>query len=229
VLSLFAAAPTTAFLFRNPVASASHFFWCAFTIFAGALLVRLSRGNQLKAISLAIFTASMGLLYFASGLYHAILLPVDSPTLHWFQLLDHSAIYLLIAGSYTPVVAVLLRGWGRVVLLSTVWTLAIVGIASKWLLPLPPYPLTVSIYIAMGWVGLMQLPALFRALGARGMGMVLLGGIFYTLGGVSDALRWPDLWPGIVGPHEVLHLSDMAGTGVHIGVMLQYVVPYQNV
>jgi hemolysin III len=223
---LLGSAPTLPFLFRNPVSSASHFLWCAFALFAGAFLVRLSRGNRLKAVSLAIFTASMVVLYFASGLYHALRLPMDSEALHWFRLFDHSAIYLLIAGSYTPFVVVLLRGRGRVILLSAVWGLALLGIASKWLIAMPPYPVTVGIYIAMGWVGVIQLPALIRAMGLRGMGLVLLGGVFYMIGGISDALRWPDIWPGIVGPHEILHLSDMVGTGIHILVMLHFVVPY---
>lgn len=226
MVDLLAAVPTAAFLLRNPVSSASHFLWCLFTFFAGAFLVRLAGRDKLKAISLAIFTASMVLLYFASGLYHALILSDEA--LHWFRLVDHSAIFLLIAGTYTPVVAVLFRGRPRVLLLGLVWAIAVVGIACKWLLRAPPYPLTVGIYIGMGWVGIMYLPAMIRALSLRGMGVVLLGGVCYTLGGVADALGWPDLWPGVIGPHEVMHVCDMAGTLVYIFVMLWYVVPHQG-
>lgn len=219
-----ASAEIAPFVLRDPVASASHFFWCVFALFAGLFLVRLARGNRLKMISLSIFTATMVILYFASGLYHAVQVPAD--TLGWFLKIDHSAIYLLIAGSYTPVAAVLLTGRGRAVLLTAVWALAVVGIASRWLLPSPPYPLTVGIYIAMGWVGLLQLPALARALGVGGMTLALLGGLFYIFGGVTDVLKWPVLLPGIFGPHEIHHLSDMAGTTAHIAMMFRCVVPH---
>ncbi len=208
---------------RDPVSSASHFFWCFFALFAGLFLIRLSRGNRLKVVGLSIFTASMVVLYFASALYHAVVLPESS--LYWFRQLDQSAIYLLIAGSYTPVVLVLMTGTARTFLLSAVWGLALVGIVCKWLLPGVPYPVAVGIYIAMGWVGVLQLPALVRGLGYGGLRLALLGGLFYTLGGVGDVLHWPVLLPGIVGPHEVHHLWDMAGTTVHIAMMLLYVVP----
>lgn len=222
-ICLLAVTPTVPFVLRNPVSSAAHFMWCLFTLFAGLFLVRLARNNRLKAISLGIFAASMVLLYFASGLYHA--LQVSDETLRYFKLIDHSAIYLLIAGSYTPVIVVVLRGQARVLLLSIIWGLALLGIASKWLLPLPPYQLTVGIYIAMGWVGVLQLGALWRGLGRGGFLLALLGGVFYTIGGVSDALGWPELLPGIFGPHEVLHFSDMIGTTIHIAMMMLYVIP----
>jgi len=221
---LASAMPTLPFQLRDPVSSASHFFWCLFALVAGLFLIRLARQDRVKAVSLGVFTATMVILYFASGLYHAVVVPEEQ--LAWFLAFDHSAIYLLIAGSYTPVVAVLLTGRARVLLLTKVWALAAIGIASRLLLPQPPYPLTVGLYIAMGWVGVFHLPALVRALGARGVGLALLGGFFYTLGGIADVARWPDLLPGIFGPHEVHHFSDMAGTTAHIAMMFRHVVPH---
>lgn len=221
---LASALPSLPLQLRDPVASASHFFWCVFALVAGLFLVRLARQDRVKAVSLGIFTATMVILYFASGLYHAVQGPDE--VIAWFLAFDHSAIYLLIAGSYTPVAAVLLTGRARVFLLSAVWGLAAVGIAGRLLLPAPPYPLTVGIYIAMGWVGLFQLPALVRALGAGGMALALLGGLFYIVGGITDVARWPVLLPGIFGPHEIHHFSDMAGTTAHIAMMFRHVVPH---
>lgn len=210
---------------RNPISSASHLIWCVFSLFAGLLLIRLARGNPLKVVSLSIFTASMVLLYFSSGLYHALRLPDEQ--LLWYKLIDHSAIYLLIAGTYTPVVAVMMTGWPRFILLTAVWSLAAIGIATKWLLPLPPYQLTVGIYIAMGWVGMLQLRGMFEGLGNYGMFLALLGGLFYTVGAVSDAINWPVIIPGILGPHEILHLTDIAGTLTHIIMMYRCVLPFE--
>src|SRR6516225_9838355 len=134
-------------------------------------------------VSTGAFGLSMVLLYGASGAYHAV--PgEDLLLIKYLRLLDHSAIYVLIAGTYTPVFAVLLRGRLRIILLSLVWGLAAVGIAAKWLLPWPPYELTVALYIAMGWIVLIPIWQLIRAVGVHGMLWALLGGLLYTFGGV---------------------------------------------
>ncbi len=216
----------THFLFRNPVSAGTHLLWCLLGLYITGLLWRLSQGDRLRQLSTGTFGLSMILLYGASGLYHAV--PQDNALLAYFRKLDHSAIYVLIAGTYTPVFAILLRDPLRIVLLSLVWSLALVGIAAKWLLPWPPYALTVSLYIAMGWVGLIPAWQLIRAVGLRGMFWSLLGGIFYTIGGVCDAVKWPMLLPGVIGPHEVLHVCDMGGTLAHIFFIIRYVLPFRR-
>jgi hemolysin III len=213
------------FIFRNPVSAGTHFLWCVLGVYITALLWRLSRGDRLRQLSTGAFGVSMVLLYGASGAYHAV--PSRWMLLPYLQKLDHSAIYVLIAGTYTPVFAVLLRGRLRIVLLSLVWGLAGVGILAKWLLPWPPYWLTVALYIAMGWLVLLPIVPLIRAVGVRAMLWALLGGILYTFGGVCDAAEWPILLPGIVGAHEVLHVADMGGTLVHVFFVVRYILPFQ--
>jgi hemolysin III len=122
---------------------------------------------------------------------------------------------------------VLLRGRWRVVLLALVWGLALLGIAAKWVLPWPTYWLTVSLYIAMGWVGLPSIWQLIRAVGLRGMFWSFLGGLLYILGGVCDAARWPILLPGVIGYHEILHLLDMGGTLIHVFFVIRYILPFR--
>ena len=215
------------FVFRDPVSAGTHLLWCVLGLFITALLWRLSRGDRVRQLSTGMFGLSMVLLYGASGAYHAV--PRETPQLMaYLRLLDHSAIYVLIAGTYTPVFAVLLRGRLRVVLLTMIWALAGVGIAAKWLLPWPPYGLTVALYILMGWVGIFPIWQLIRAVGVRGMAWGLLGGLFYTFGGVCDALSWPVLLPGVIGYHEVLHLADMGGTLIHVFFIVRYVLPFQR-
>ncbi len=214
------------FIFRNPVSAGTHLLWCLLGVYITALLWRLSRGDRTRQLSTGAFGLSMVLLYGASGIYHAV--PGSESLLPYLQKLDHSAIYVLIAGTYTPVFAVLLRGRLRVVLLSLVWGMAGVGIAAKWLLPWPPYWLTVSLYILMGWIGLLPIWPLIRAVGVLPMLWGLLGGLLYTFGGVCDAARWPILLPGIVGYHEILHLADMGGTLIHVFFVVRYVVPFQR-
>jgi hemolysin III len=215
------------FIFRNPVSAGSHLLWCVLAVYITGLLWRLSRGDRLRQLSTGTFGLSMVLLYGASAAYHAV--PREATRLvEYLRLLDHSAIYILIAGTYTPVFAVLLHGWLRKVLLALVWGLAGMGIAAKWLLPWPPYGLTVALYIVMGWIGLLPVWQLIRAVGLRGMFWGLLGGIFYTMGGVCDAASWPILLPGVIGYHEVLHLLDMGGTLVHVFFVIRYVLPFRR-
>ncbi len=213
------------FIFRNPVSAGTHLLWCFFGAYITALLWRLTRGDRVRQFSTAIFGLSMVLLYGASGLYHAVLGP--EWLLAYLRKLDHSAIYVLIAGTYTPICAVLLSRRLSIVLLSLVWGLAGVGILAKWLLPWPPYWLTVALYIMMGWIGLLPIVPLIRAVGVQAMLWGTLGGILYTFGAVCDAAKWPILLPGIIGYHEVLHVADMGGTLVHVFFVVRYVLPFQ--
>lgn len=217
---------TIPFVFRNPVSAGTHLFWCLFGVFATSLLWRLARGDRLRQWSVGCFGLSVVLLYGASGLYHAVR---GGPALIQFcRRLDHSAIYVLIAGTYTPVFVVLLRGRFRAWLLAAVWLLAGMGIACKWLLAAPPYPVTAGLYVALGWLGLVPVRSLVRAVGLRGMAWGLLGGILYTVGAVCDVIQWPVLLPGIIGHHEMLHVLDMGGTLVHVFFVVRYVVPFRG-
>src|SRR5262249_52338932 len=156
-------------------------------------LWRLARGDRLRQWSVGCFGLSMVLLYGASGLYHAVI--ADEPVLRYFRLADHSAIYVLIAGTATPVFAVLLKGRQRLWLLGLVWGLAVLGIACKWLLAAPPYSVPVGLYVAVGWIGLVPVYQLIQAIGLRGTAWGLIGGLLYTAGGVCDAVGWPVLLP----------------------------------
>jgi hemolysin III len=213
---------------RDPVSALTHLAACVFALYATALLRRLSRGDRVKRQSLTCFGATAVALYAASTLYHAVPLPVDSATVGVFRRLDHSAIYFLIAGTYTPVLTVLLRGRLRAVLLAVVWLLACAGVAAKWLLAAPPEWLGVGLYIGMGWLAIVPAAALVRAVGVRAMGWVVAGGVCYTAGAAFELAKWPVLVPGLVGWHEVFHICDMAGTALHAVFMARCVVPFRG-
>jgi hemolysin III len=216
------------FVFRNPVSAGTHLLWCLLGIYVTGLLWRLARGDRVRQLSVGCFGSSMVLLYAASGIYHAIPREAGARVIEFFRCIDHSAIYVLIAGTYTPIFAILLKGRLRVVLLWFIWGLAAAGVACKWLLPWPPYWLTVGLYVGMGWAGVPSIYHLIMAIGVRGMGWGLLGGLLYTAGGVCDAVKWPVLYPGIVGSHEVLHVLDMGGTLTHVFFLVRYVLPFQR-
>jgi hemolysin III len=213
---------------RDPVSAATHLAACLFAAYAAPLLCRLAGSDRVKRLSLAVFGATAILLYAASGLYHAIPMPPDSATVDIFRRLDHSAIYLLIAGTYTPVFAVLLTGRPRTVLLTVVWLLAAAGVASKWLLAAPPEGLEVGLYLGLGWLAVIPAHALYRAVGWRGMSWAVGGGLCYTGGAMLELAKWPVLVSGLVGWHEVFHVCVMAGTVLHAIFMARYVVPFES-
>ncbi len=213
---------------RDPVSALTHLATSVFAVYVTLLLRRLTRGDRTKCLSLTCFGVCMVVLYAASGLYHAIPLPRSSPTVQVFRRLDHSAIYLLIVGTYTPVVAVLYHGQRRGRYLAVLWLLACAGIAAKWLLPLAPLRLTVALYVALGWVGLLRVGELVGAVGWRGLAWGLGGGLCYTAGALCELARWPVLVPGFFAWHEVFHLCDMAGTAAHVIFMLRFVVPFER-
>jgi len=199
-------------------------FWA---IFATLLLRRLTRDDAVRRFSVTIFGLSMVLLYLASGLFHGLMLPREQ--LRFFQKLDQSAIYLLIAGTYTPVMALLLTGQMRAGMLSGIWAMALAGIGCMWLLPKAPHSLTVSIYLGMGWFGMLGIWQYFLAVGWRGMSWALGGALLYTLGAICELARWPVIWPGVVQSHECLHLCDMAATYCHVVFILRYVIVYRPI
>jgi hemolysin III len=189
------------------------------------ILWRLTRGDSLRRFGVTVFGASMVLLYAASGLFHGLRLPADE--LRTFQQIDQSAIFVLIAGTNTPIMLVLLPArWGRP-LLGAVWLLAFLGIASLWLLPKAPHVVTVGMYLGMGWLGMCGSWHYYLATGRRGISWALGGAAFYTAGAVCELAHWPNFWPGVVGPHEILHLCDMAGTFCHFVFIARFVVPYR--
>ncbi len=213
-------------LLRNPVSASTHLFWALVACFVTALFWQLTRRDRRRRWSIMVFGVSMCLLFTASGVYHS--LRVTPRLLNFFRLLDHSMIYVLIAGTFTPMVAILLEGRLRITLLVLIWAIAVVGIVCKWTLADPPYAITVGVYIGMGWIGIIPMPWLIQAIGVRGMAWSVLGGVLYTLGGIADAVRWPILIPGVVGCHEVLHVLDMFASLSHIYFVFRYILPYQG-
>ena len=183
--------------------------------------------RRLCRFSVTVFGSSMVLLYFSSGLFHGLMLP--RPELRFFQKLDQSAIFLLIAGTCTPVMLILLTGWLRRWLLGAVWTMAAVGIGCLWLLPKMPHTATVGIYMGMGWFGLAGIWQYYMATGWRGMSWMMAGAALYTLGAIFELAKWPVIWPGVVQAHEMLHICDMGGTYCHVVFIMRYVIVYRPV
>jgi hemolysin III len=210
---------------RDPLCAASHFTAFILSILGTLFLWRLCRGEWRKRLALACFGLSMMVLYATSTTYHTLQLPPRQ--LDFFRLLDHSAIFGLIAGTYTPALVLLLSSRVRKgLLLGSIWALAIGGVVCKWVLPWEPEWLTISLYWTLGWLALLPLAELTRAAGVRAVLWLVYGGVSYTLAGVTDLINWPVFFPGVFGSHELSHLFDMGGTFCHFLFMVRYVAPF---
>ncbi len=214
---------------RDPVSSASHLLTALWAVYATLVLLRLSAPGRARRAAVAVFGLSMVLLYLASGTFHGLY--YDTPEeKRFFQRLDHSAIFLLIAGTNTPALVVLLGGaWGRQ-FLRVMWGLAFAGIACVWLLPKAPHTVQVGVYLAMGWLGVLPVAHYYRAVGWRAMNWLWAGAVFYTAGAACELAKWPVLWGGplFVGPHEVLHLLDTVASVMFFLFAARYVVGYEK-
>ncbi|QEG29150.1 hemolysin-III related [Gemmata obscuriglobus] len=211
---------------RDPVSSSSHLLTAVWAVFATLVMFRLTTNRPGRMLPVLIYGASMVALFLASGTFHA--LPFEKGSWSWrlFQKIDQTAVYLLIAGTYTPVLSVLLAGAWRKWFLRMVWTLAAAGISCLWLLPKAPHWAVVAIYLSLGWIGILPLPLYYRAVGWRAMNWMWAGALLYTVGAVCEITEWPIVMPGF-GFHEVLHLCDSAANMVFFLFVVRYVIPYQ--
>ena len=166
-------------------------------------------------VSLVAFCMGAVFLLSMSGIYH--MLSPESTAQTFVQRLDHSAIFVLIASSFTPAHTILFRGWGRVgALLLLIWTIGVVGITLKMIYfhDMPRW-LGLSLYVGMGWLGAFSCISLWRRYGFDFVQPLLWGGVAYSVGAAMEGLHWPVLISGVVQWHEILHVAVLIGLGCH--------------
>ena len=211
---------------REPGSAITHFIGMMMAIIAATpLMVKVAATSDHTAfVAMADFIGSMAALYGASALYHSI--TVKDQILKVFRKLDHMMIFVLIAGSYTPVCLIVLGGRLGYTLLTVVWGIAIAGMTIKACWITCPKWFSSIIYIAMGWVCLGVFGTLWNALPKSAFLWLLAGGIIYTVGGVIYALKLPifNARHKYFGSHEIFHLFVMGGSICHFIFMYLYVV-----
>jgi len=198
----------------------SHLIGLILAAAGTATLLRLARGPA-ERLAFGVYGSSLILLYAVSTLYHA--LPLPRHRLRRLRMLDHIAIYFLIAGTYTPVALLTLHGSAGPALLAAAWAIALVGIPFKiWWLDAPIW-LSTATYLAMGYMALLAAAPLARAVSVGGLAWLVAGGVAYTVGAVIFTRERPDPFPGRFGHHEIWHLMVLAGSGCHFAFMLFHV------
>ncbi len=208
---------------KEPISCYSHLIGVLLSIVGLVALIVQSAGNPWHVVGFSVYGASLILLYSASTTYHWLALSPRGEDL--LRRLDHAAIFILIAGTYTPVCLVTLRGgWGWS-LFGVIWSLALAGIALKLFFEhLPRWP-TSMLYLGMGWLAVVAIAPLIRNLPLGGLMWLAAGGAFYTVAAVIYAMQRPNPLPEVFGFHEIFHLFVLAGSALHFGFMLGYVAP----
>ncbi|MCI9442181.1 MAG: hemolysin III family protein [Ruminococcus sp.] len=212
---------------KDPGSAITHFIGMLMAIFAAVpLLIKAAHEpSRIYIISLAIYAASLILLYAASTTYHTFDLSEKQNTI--LKKIDHMMIFILIAGSYTPICLLVLKGRTGAILLSLVWSIAIVGILIKAFWVFCPKWVSSVLYISMGWTCVLAFTQILNSMSTAAFGWLLAGGIIYTIGGIIYALKLPifNNRHKNFGSHEIFHLFVMGGSACHFVVMYAYLLP----
>ena len=215
------------FKIKDPGSAITHFIGCVMAVFAAApLLIKAAREpGSIYVAAMGIFILSMILLYAASTIYHT----VDSTEKvnRRLRKMDHMMIFILIAGSYTPVCLITLKGKTGDMLCAAVWSVALIAIIVKACWITCPKWFSSIIYIGMGWLCVFAFVPIVNALSPAGFGWLLAGGIIYTVGGIIYALKLPifNSRHKNFGSHEIFHLFVMGGSVCHFIVMYFFIMP----
>ena len=212
---------------KDPGSAITHFIGMLMAIFAAVplLIKAASEPGRIYIISLAVYAASLILLYAASTTYHTFDISEKVNTI--LKKIDHMMISVLIAGSYTPVCLIVLKGKTGLILLSIVWAIAIAGILIKAFWVYCPKWVSSVLYIGMGWTCVLAFTQILNNMSPAAFGWLLAGGIIYTVGGVIYALKLPlfNSRHKNFGSHEIFHLFVMGGSACHFVVMYAFLLP----
>lgn len=195
----------------------THAIGAIFSIIALILMILASGSDPLRLVASCVFGSTLILLYTSSTIYHS----VSTPRLRsFFQILDHACIYLLIAGTYTPVTLITLRGpWGWS-LFGAVWVLAIVGVVLKSVMKENREAWwSTALYVVMGWLAVFAIVPLIRNLPGQGLAWLVAGGLCYTLGVIFFA------WRTLPFNHAIWHLFVIGGSVCHVIATIYYILP----
>lgn len=205
--------------FYEPFSSLSHLLTAVVFLFLGIKLLINARGNKTRLAILLIYVLCNIFLFSMSGVYH--LLQKGTMANYVLRVLDHSGIYLMICGSVGPFQIILMRGARRWIPLAISWLCAILGITfTSIFLSSMPHWLSLSFYIAMGWMGTYTTILIWKIHKPTAK-LIMIGGLLYTFGAICDFIKWPTIIGGVLHPHEIFHIFVSAAAAVHFKAIYQ--------
>ena len=199
---------------HDPISSWTHLLASVGFIIAGFYLIQKGRGSKLRVTSFVLYTFALVFLFSMSGIYH--LLPYGTAGRDVLQLLDHAAIWILIAGTFIPIHTLMFRGPKRWAVLTLVWMIAIPGVilTTVFFSTLPEY-VSLTLYLGLGWIGILSAYFIFKDYGKEEVKYLFFGGVAYTVGAVLEFLRWPTFFDGVINSHDFFHIFVILGASLH--------------
>jgi hemolysin III len=189
-------------------------------------LIVITRHDTAKLVSVTVYGTGLVLLFAVSATYHIFTWPPRVK--EWLRRADHATIFVFIAATYTPLVYNVLDGWWRIGMLAAIWVCAVGGVAGAAPFLRIPRRLLASLYLAMGWLGVIALVPLTAALGWVAALLMALGGLQYSLGAAAYAFKRPRLWPRVFGYHEVFHLAVITASVTFYVIVVHFAVPFHR-
>jgi hemolysin III len=208
---------------QHPVRGLLHGSAAALAVVGLVVLLARAEPTVRHWVGAVVFGCALIAMFSISSLYHSV--PWSDVWKARMQRVDHSLIFVLVAGTFTPIALIALDGWVRVVSLVLIWGTAVTGVVLKLSLRRVRTPLSVALQLGMGWAALIMLPIIWTRLGPPAVLLIFLGGLAYTVGSVFYATRWPKLFPRVFSYHEIFHILVIAGAAFHYAVILRYVMP----
>jgi len=211
---------------QHPVRGFLHGTAAVFSFAGMIVLAARTAGDLPRMLTMLVFGVSMVALYTTSSLYHSV--PWKERWKKRMQRFDHSMIFLLVAGTYTPISFNVLTGPWKWITLGVVWGMAVFGIVQKMLFPKVRNWLSFTLYMVMGWFAVIPVKELFDRLPLEAMVLLIVGGASYSVGMILLIAKRPQLFPRIFSYHEVFHILVITGTLLHFLLILVYVVPIER-
>ena len=190
------------------------------------LLLTLPSGDLWRRVSLFVFGLSLVAMFTTSSLYHSV--PWRDPWKKRMQRLDHTMIYVLVAGTMTPLAAIVLDGWLRWVTLGVQWGIVALGAIHKVISKAPKHWASVALATTQGWLAVLLLVPLAHRLPWTALMLIGLGGVLYTVGMIFLVTNWPRLWPRVFSYHEAFHVFVIAAAALHFSVIAAWVASYRG-
>jgi channel protein (hemolysin III family) len=210
--------------FWDPFSAASHLVGAAVFLVLGVRLVRRAAPDPARQLAVGVYAACAVLLLLCSGVYH--MATGGTMLSRLLVRLDHAAIFFLIAGTFTPIHALLFRGALRWAPLVFIWLAAVVGAILKTLYFYSvPESVGLSLFLLMGWLGLIGGVVLLRREGFTFVRPLLRGGVAFSVGAAMEFARWPVVLPGVIHAHDVFHLAVLAGCALHFSFIWRFAAP----
>ena len=207
---------------EKPLLRGVFHLWAFFVAAVAGVALTVLADGALPRFAAWIYAMALAAMFGASAFYHRY--PFKSAArLVWARRLDHSTIFVFIAGTYTPFALLAFAGTLRWTVLATVWVGAAFGLVLNLVWIEAPKVITVLAYVAVGWVGVITIPQMLTGVGVAGSVLVMVGGAFYTLGALTYAFHWPNPFPRTFGFHEIFHLFVVAAATVQF-VAVSFVV-----